>query len=87
MTGKDYGVGWTRTFQVTWIVGFCGSGLVYYLICLVSPPPGAPYVLELMGGHSEPIIEGQSVSEEDTEQKQVFSAGGKVLGDAKKQLE
>ncbi|KAF2001592.1 hypothetical protein P154DRAFT_489970 [Amniculicola lignicola CBS 123094] len=35
--------GWTRTFQVSWIVGFLGGGLVYYLLCLISPPPGKPY--------------------------------------------
>jgi nucleobase:cation symporter-1, NCS1 family len=75
MTGKDYGVGWTRTFQVTWIVGFCGSGLVYCLICLAFPPPGAPYVLELMDGDLEPAIEGQSISDGEGGKNQVISSG------------
>ena len=38
--------GWTRTFQVTWFVGYLGGGLVYTLLCLVFPPPGKPYVDE-----------------------------------------
>ncbi|KAK9421706.1 hypothetical protein SUNI508_05636 [Seiridium unicorne] len=84
MNGKDYGAGWTRTFQVTWIVGFCGSGLVYYLVCLVSPPPGAPYVLELLDEQSEPAIEGQSVSEDETGQKRVFSTGATDVENGKK---
>ncbi|KAK6078180.1 NCS1 nucleoside transporter [Seiridium cupressi] len=84
MNGKDYGAGWTRTFQVTWIVGFCGSGLVYYLVCLVSPPPGAPYVLELLDEQSQPAIEGQSVSEDETGQKRVFSTGATDVENGKK---
>ncbi|ETS72917.1 hypothetical protein PFICI_15309 [Pestalotiopsis fici W106-1] len=71
MNGQSYGVGWTRTFQVTWIVGFCGSGLVYYLICLVFPPPGAPYVLELLDDHASPRIDGQSVSDMDVGREMV----------------
>lgn len=34
---------WTRAFQVSWIIGFLGGALVYYLITLISPPPGAPF--------------------------------------------
>ncbi|KAI1840595.1 hypothetical protein JX265_010265 [Neoarthrinium moseri] len=79
MNGKDYGIGWTRTFQVTWIVGFCGSGVLYYLICLVSPPPGAPYILQYLDEDPEPAIEGQSVSEEGAIQKHVVSSGATDL--------
>ncbi|KAF7556446.1 hypothetical protein G7Z17_g1424 [Cylindrodendrum hubeiense] len=42
-------VGWIRAFQVSWIIGFCGGGATYYLITLVSPPPGGkPYQMELL---------------------------------------
>jgi hypothetical protein len=39
-------IGWIRTFQVTWVIGFLGSALIYYIFCLLSPPPGKPYVDE-----------------------------------------
>lgn len=82
MNGKSYGTGWTRTFQVTWIVGFCGSGLVYYLICLVFPPPGAPYVLELLDERTEPVIDGQSLSDVAIGREQIISANTpKVIGE------
>jgi NCS1 family nucleobase:cation symporter-1 len=42
-TGKKVALGWTRTFQVSWIVGFMGGALVYWLMCLISPPPGSPH--------------------------------------------
>ncbi|KAI0473054.1 permease for cytosine/purines, uracil, thiamine, allantoin-domain-containing protein [Xylariaceae sp. FL0804] len=78
MTGRDFGTGWTRTFEVTWIVGFMGGGLVYWLLCTASPPPGGrPYVKELLDFVPEPEhraaaaveVEGQSVSEGDGEGK------------------
>ncbi|KAH9885728.1 permease for cytosine/purines, uracil, thiamine, allantoin-domain-containing protein [Xylariomycetidae sp. FL2044] len=71
MTGRDLGQGWTRTFQVTWVVGFMGGGLVYYLACLISPPPGKPYVTELMDYVPEGAIavEGLSVSEGEADTK------------------
>ncbi|KAI1340159.1 hypothetical protein F5Y15DRAFT_50141 [Xylariaceae sp. FL0016] len=62
MTGRDFGEGWTKTFQVTWIVGFMGAGLVYYLICLISPPPGKPYVAEYLDHITEVAIEGRELS-------------------------
>ncbi|KAF2808490.1 uncharacterized protein BDZ99DRAFT_489152 [Mytilinidion resinicola] len=46
--GTEVALGWTRTFQVTWIVGFMGGGAMYWLICTISPPPGAPYVTDCM---------------------------------------
>lgn len=79
MTGKDFGLGWTRAFQVTWIIGFCGSSLVYYLICLISPPPGAPYVMEYLDSHVDPTIEGHSISEEETAHKYAISSDAKDL--------
>ncbi|KAH8883611.1 hypothetical protein GQ53DRAFT_846802 [Thozetella sp. PMI_491] len=65
-TGLD--IGWTRAFQVTWITGFCGGALVYYLICLISPPPGKPYILEYLEGY-EPttVVEGFSEKSVDEE--------------------
>ena len=66
VTAQNFGVGWTRVFQVTWIVGFCGGGFVYYVICFFAPPPGGPvYVKELMDSHeSTPAeTEGRSISD------------------------
>jgi NCS1 family nucleobase:cation symporter-1 len=52
---------WLRLFQCAWFIGFLGGGVIYYLICLISPPPGGkPYARELFGNeHGEPsIIDG-----------------------------
>jgi NCS1 family nucleobase:cation symporter-1 len=54
ITKQKMALGWTRTFQVTWIVGFMGGGFAYYIITLISPPPGNPYVTELIDG----VVEG-----------------------------
>jgi NCS1 family nucleobase:cation symporter-1 len=66
-------------FQVTWFVGFLGGGLVYYLICLVFPPAGAPYekvygmygnaeidTEEVLVGEGQSDIEKGSSVEENT---------------------
>ncbi|KFA46180.1 hypothetical protein S40293_03751 [Stachybotrys chartarum IBT 40293] len=48
MSGSEVSVGWQRVFTLSWVVGFCGGALVYYVITLIFPPPGAPYVKELL---------------------------------------
>jgi nucleobase:cation symporter-1, NCS1 family len=63
MTGDEIALSWRRVFQLSWIVGFCGGSLVYYLISLVFPPPGAPYVRELLDTE---VIEGSNGSDEET---------------------
>ncbi|KAH8678271.1 permease for cytosine/purines, uracil, thiamine, allantoin-domain-containing protein [Xylariales sp. PMI_506] len=62
---KGLDVAWTRLFQVTWITGFCGGALVYFLICLVFPPPGKPYALEYLEGPD--VLEGFPVNSADVE--------------------
>ncbi|KAJ9142937.1 Uracil permease [Pleurostoma richardsiae] len=57
-------VGWIRTFQVAWVVGFCGAAVVYYILCLISPPPGKPYVLEYLDTPATVIV-GTRASVED----------------------
>lgn len=49
---------WLRCFQAAWFIGFLGGGVVYYLICLVSPPPGRPYVREAFGNENGDLIDG-----------------------------
>ena len=50
---------WTRMYQVTWLIGYFGGALVYFLITLVAPPPGGkPYVKELLDEHGT-VTEGQ----------------------------
>lgn len=39
--------------------------MVYYIVCLISPPPGRPYVEELFG-NEQTIIEGTSPSGTET---------------------
>jgi NCS1 family nucleobase:cation symporter-1 len=51
--------GWIRVFNVSWIVGFLGGGLVYYILCLVFPLPGQPFVSEEM--RSDGMVEGVDV--------------------------
>ena len=58
-------VSWRRCFQVTWIIGFCGGAFVYYIIILLSPPPGKPYEVVQWNEGSEHSIEGAEV--EDSE--------------------
>lgn len=63
----EVSTGWERCFSVTWIIGFCGAGAVYYCICLLSPPPGKPYEVVHIGavssdGHSLEIDEGKQPS-------------------------
>jgi nucleobase:cation symporter-1, NCS1 family len=75
VTVRDYGVGWTRVFQVTWVVGFCGGGLVYYIICLISPPPGGPhYEKVLLDSHESTPAETEGRSISDGEPKGTASA-------------
>lgn len=63
MTGDPVALGWQRVFKLSWVVGFLGGALVYYLISLVSPPPGAPYVMEYLDG--EGVIEASPGSDEE----------------------
>jgi nucleobase:cation symporter-1, NCS1 family len=72
VTKVDYGLGWTRVFQVTWIVGFCGGGIVYYIICFFFPPPGGPnYVKEELNTvhNPEPPVVDADASSLDEEKK------------------
>jgi hypothetical protein len=39
---------------------------VYYVICLISPPPGRPYVRELFGNEHSEVIDGMADSGPDT---------------------
>jgi NCS1 family nucleobase:cation symporter-1 len=55
-----------RLFQTAWFIGFLGSALIYYLVCLISPPPGHPYKIELFGNEHEGVIEGKSPSGANT---------------------
>lgn len=67
-TGGETALGWRRTFQVSWVVGFMGGGFVYYIICLVFPPPGKPYESMLLEADDRTIdgvsMEGDSGSAE-----------------------
>jgi NCS1 family nucleobase:cation symporter-1 len=65
-SGAKVAIGWTRTFQVSWIVGFMGGGLVYYVICLVFPPLGRPYETILLDVN-EAVVEGYDPAGEKTE--------------------
>jgi len=49
---------WLRCFQAAWFIGFLGGGLLYYLICLLSPPSGRPYIRESFGNENEDLIDG-----------------------------
>ena len=51
MGGAEVSIGWSRAFDLSWIIGFCGGSLVYYTLCLISPPPGAPYVSEYLDAY------------------------------------
>lgn len=62
MSGNPVALGWQRTFKLSWIIGFCGGASVYWLISLVSPPPGAPYVIELLETSST-VIEATHASD------------------------
>jgi nucleobase:cation symporter-1, NCS1 family len=57
-------VGWQNCFDVTWIIGFCGAATVYYIICLISPPPGKPYRTVYMDATSDTILEGKEIRED-----------------------
>jgi len=57
---------WLRLFQTAWFVGFLGGGLVYFLLCLVNPPPGKPYQRVPFGNEGDSIIEGYPPSDTDT---------------------
>ncbi|KAK3045274.1 hypothetical protein LTS18_014141, partial [Coniosporium uncinatum] len=57
---------WLRLFQTAWFIGFLGGGLVYLLLCLVSPPPGKPYQRVPFGNEGGSIIEGYPPSGTDT---------------------
>lgn len=49
---------WLKLFQAAFFIGFGGGGLCYYVVCLISPPPGRPYAKELFGNEHETVIEG-----------------------------
>ncbi|KAJ5901916.1 hypothetical protein N7495_002444 [Penicillium taxi] len=75
-TTGSMAVGWTRTFQVSWIVGFCGGGAVYFLITLVFPPPGGkPYERELLDVEGIAITTGFS-DNDNPEIPTDFKSGG-----------
>jgi hypothetical protein len=57
---------WLRLFQTAWFIGFLGAALVYYVVALISPPPGNPYDSELFGNEQDGFLEGHSPSGVDT---------------------
>jgi len=57
VSGPSVAEGWVRCFEVTWFIGFLGGGFVYWLLCLLSPPPGAPYVREAFYDYDQ-VLEG-----------------------------
>jgi len=65
ISGKVLAPGWLKCFQAAWFIGFLGGGLVYYAICLISPPPGRPYVRELFGNEHSQVIDGVADSGTD----------------------
>ncbi len=48
MGGATVSLPWSRIFSLSWIVGFVGGSVIYYILCKISPPPGAPYVTEYL---------------------------------------
>ncbi|KAE9967371.1 hypothetical protein EG328_008264 [Venturia inaequalis] len=58
---------WLRLFQTAWFVGFLGSSVVYFVISIISPPPGHPYESELFGNEQDgmSVIDGQIPSGSD----------------------
>jgi NCS1 family nucleobase:cation symporter-1 len=58
-------ISWRRCFQVTWIIGFCGGAAVYYLITLISPPPGRPFETVYWHNESEQSLEGTAVEDNE----------------------
>lgn len=59
---------WLRLFQTAWFVGFLGPSVVYFVVSMVSPPPGHPYDSELFGNEHDGIsvIGGQIPSGSET---------------------
>ena len=39
---------------------------MYYIICIIAPPPGKPYVKELFGNEYNDVIDGQVESGGET---------------------
>lgn len=72
MSGSEVALGWQRVFKLSWVVGFLGGALVYWLISLVSPPPGGPYVVEYL----EPtaVIEGSLGSDEEVARSSIVAS-------------
>lgn len=66
ISGKKLATAWLDCFQAAWFIGFLGGGLVYLTVCLISPPPGRPYVREAFGNEGHDIINGVA-SESDLE--------------------
>lgn len=64
--GAKLAPGWLKCFQAAWFIGFLGGGLVYLVACLVSPPPGKPYVREAFGNEGHEVINGVSDSSSET---------------------
>lgn len=64
-TGNAVDLGWKRAFQVSWIIGFLGGALVYWIICFISPPPGNPYESVLME-EDDHTIEGVGKTDADS---------------------
>jgi len=64
---------------VTWFVGYLGGGLVYWLICLLSAPPGKPYVTEAYADNNG-VIDGigDDVSEATDKEQGEKGASGSV---------
>ncbi|KAH6677713.1 permease for cytosine/purines, uracil, thiamine, allantoin-domain-containing protein [Halenospora varia] len=61
---------WLKLFQAAWFIGFLGGGLVYYAVCLITPPVGRPYFKEYFGNEHHEVIDGfpESNSGVDTPQ-------------------
>ncbi|KAK5173986.1 uncharacterized protein LTR77_001065 [Saxophila tyrrhenica] len=70
-------VGWERCFSITWLIGFCGGAFVYYVVCLIAPPPGKPYQTVYMEDEAT-AFEGLEVSSDGEKHPtaSVKSAGG-----------
>lgn len=70
--------GWDRCFSVTWLIGFCGAAVLYYVICHLAPPPGKPYETVLMENSMGDHLSGVSVPalEDKRPEPNIKSLGG-----------
>lgn len=65
INGQSYGEGWRRIYQLCYFVGMGLAVIIFFLLNVIAPPPGLRVMEYMEEEESHPVVEGESVHNEE----------------------